>query len=132
MAMPEPEIPDARHAGLTQSLRNLAATALGVLKTRFELLVSEIEEERLRILELLVWGAAAMLFLAFGLMMLTFAVIVVFWDTHRLLAAVVLGFVYLAIAVALFAGARSRVQRPRIFSASIDELAKDRDTLSSQ
>jgi uncharacterized membrane protein YqjE len=132
MAMPDPATPDAQHAGVMQSLRNLAATALGVLKTRFDLLVSEIEEERLRIIELLVWGAAAMLFLAFGLMMLTFAVIVVFWETHRLLAAVVLGLFYLAIAAAFFLTARARLQRPRLFKASLEELAKDQDTLTSK
>ena len=118
-------------AGLMQSLRSLAATALGVLQTRFELLVCEIEEERSRILQLLLWGSAALLFFAFSLLMLTFVVIAAFWDTHRLLAAVLLGAVYLAIAVTLAAGARRRMQRPRLFTASMDELAKDRDTLGS-
>ena len=127
-----PETPaSAQHAGLTQSLRNLGATALGVLKTRAELLVTEIEEERLRILELLVWGVAAALFLVFGLVMLSLAVVVAFWDTHRLLAAVVLGAAYVVIAVVLFLIARSRVQRPRLFTASLEELAKDRDRLGA-
>jgi uncharacterized membrane protein YqjE len=120
-----------QHAGLAQSLRNLGATALGVLKTRAELLVTEIEEERLRILELLVWGVAAALFFVFGLVMLSLAVVVAFWDTHRLLAAVVLGAAYIVIAGGLFLIARSRVQRPRLFTASLEELAKDRDRLGA-
>ena len=127
-----PESPASeQHAGLAQSLRNLGATALGVLKTRAELLVTEIEEERLRILELLVWGVAAALFFVFGVVMLSLAVVVAFWDTHRLLAAVILGAAYIFIAVVLFLIARSRVQRPRLFSASLEELVKDRDRLGA-
>ena len=131
MTIPEPPPSDQQHAGLTQSLRNLGATALGVLKARAELLVTEIEEERLRLLELLAWGVAAALFFVFGLVMLSLAVVVAFWDTHRLLAAVILGAAYIVIAVVLFAIARSRVQRPRLFAASLEELGKDRDRLGA-
>jgi len=128
----DPAAGDARSGGLVQSLRNLAASAVGVLHTRFELLISEIEEERLRILQLLLWGAVALLFLSFGVLLLTFAVVVLFWDTHRLSSAVVLGVVYLAIGGAFAVVARRRAQRPRLFTASSAELAKDRDTLTPQ
>lgn len=131
MTIPESPPSDQQHSGLTQSLRNLGVTALGVLKARAELLVTEIEEERLRILELLAWGVAAALFFVFGLVMLSLAVVVAFWDTHRLLAAVILGMAYIVIAVVLFMIARSRVQRPRLFTASLEELGKDRDRLSA-
>lgn len=113
-----------------QSLRNLAATAIGILQTRLELLATEIEEERLRILQLVLWGCVALLFLSFGLLMLTFAVVVLFWDTHRVLIAVLLGVTYLAIGVAVAVMARRVVQRSRLFTASIGELAKDRDKLT--
>jgi len=126
MTIPEPPPSDQQQAGLTQSLRNLGATALGVLKARAELLVTEIEEERLRLLELLAWGVAAVLFFVFGLVMLSLAVVVAFWDTHRLLAAVILGMAYIVIAGVLFAIARSRVQRPRLFTASLEERAQRR------
>jgi uncharacterized membrane protein YqjE len=129
MASPHPATEDGAPAGLMQSLRRLADTALGVLQNRLELLVSEIEEERLRAVQLLVWGSAALLFFGFGLLMLTFVVILLFWDTHRLPIAVALGILYFGIAVALAMGARRRARRPRIFSASIEEVAKDRDTL---
>ena len=132
MTVEDPAAGDARSGGLVQSLRNLAASAVGVLHTRFELLISEIEEERLRILQLLLWGAVALLFLSFGVLLLTFAVVVLFWDTHRLSSAVVLGVVYLAIGGAFAAVARRRAQRPRLFTASSAELAKDRDTLTPQ
>lgn len=119
-------------AGLMQSLRNLAATALGAVQTRLALLVSEIEEERLRLVQLLVWGAAALLFLAFALLMFTFVIVAAFWDTHRVAAAAVLGVAYLAIGIALAWGARQRAHRPRLFAATMGELTKDREKLESR
>lgn len=130
MSAEDPSAGDAQSGGLLQSLRNLAATAVGVLHTRLELLATEIEEERLRILRLVLWGCVALLFLSFGMLMLTFAVVVLFWDTHRLLAVIVLGIAYLAIGGALAMMARRGVQRARLFAASIAELAKDRDKLT--
>jgi len=44
---------------------------------------------------------------------------------------VILGMAYIVIAGVLFAIARSRVQRPRLFTASLEELAKDRDRLGT-
>jgi uncharacterized membrane protein YqjE len=132
VSLEDPSPGDTQSGGLMQSLRNLAASAAGVLHTRLELLVSELEEERLRILQLLLWGSLALIFLALGVLVLTFAVVILFWDTHRLLAATVLGMAYLAIAGMLATVARGRAQRPRLFNASIAELAKDRDTLSSK
>lgn len=114
------------------SLRNLAASVVGVLHTRLELLATEVEEERLRLLQLLLWGCIALVFLSFGVLMLTFAAVVLFWDTHRLLAVIALGVVYLAIGGALAVMARRSVQRTRLFAASIAELAKDRDKLTSE
>jgi uncharacterized membrane protein YqjE len=130
--MEDPGAGDAQSGGLMQSLRSLAASVVGVLHTRLELLASEIEEERLHILQLLLWGCVALLFLSFGVLMLTLAVVVLFWDTHRLLVVIVLGVVYLAIGGTLAMVARRGVQRARLFAASIAELARDRDKLTSK
>lgn len=129
MAGETPAGREAPSAGLMQSVRGLADTALAILSTRAELLVSEIEEERLRILQLLLWGALALLFLVFGLLLLTFALVLLFWETHRLLVVLATGVIYLGIAVACGVGARRSAHRPRLFDASLRELAKDRDAL---
>ncbi|OGA39187.1 MAG: hypothetical protein A3G24_18860 [Betaproteobacteria bacterium RIFCSPLOWO2_12_FULL_62_13] len=118
--------------GLVQSLRKLAATLIAVVQTRLELLVTEIEEERLRVLHLLLWGCVALFFLAFGVLMLTFAVVVLFWDTHRLLVAVLLGAFYLAIGAIFVVVARRAARRSRLFATSLAELAKDRERLTSK
>lgn len=130
--MPEEESkPDATQAGgLAQSLRRLAATLLDALHTRLELLATEIEEERLRILQLMLWGFVSLFFIALGVIMLTFFLVVLFWSTDRVLITFVIAAVYLAIgaALALYVRAKSR-SKSRLFSASLAELEKDRDQL---
>ena len=118
-------------AGIVQSLRNLAATLVAVLHNRLELVVTEIEEERVRLLQLLVWGAAALFCLGVGVLLLVTLLIAMFWDTHRIAVIGTLAAVFLAGGVAFAAGARSLMQgRSRLFSASLDELARDRDQLT--
>ena len=119
--------------GILQSLRNLAATLVALLQNRLELLVTELEEERVRLLQLLFWAAGALFFFALGVLMITMFVVLLLWDSHRLAGIIVLAAVFLAIGVGLAIGVYSRMHmRSRLFSASLDELAKDKDRLTSR
>jgi uncharacterized membrane protein YqjE len=123
--------PGATGTGIVQSLRNLAATLVAILHTRFELLVTEIEEERVRLLQLLLWAAGALFFFGIAIALFLFLLIVVFWDSHRIAVIAVLATVCLAAGVGLALGTRSRMNgRSRLFSASLDELARDKDQLT--
>jgi uncharacterized membrane protein YqjE len=116
--------------GIVQSLRNLAATLVALVQTRLELLVTEIEEERVRLLELLLWAAGALFCLGVGILLFTILLIAVFWDSHRISVIAVLTGVFLAAGIGLAIGARNRIQiRSRLFSASLNELARDQDQL---
>ena len=125
--------PDAaRSTGLLASLRNLAATVAEVLQTRLELLANEVEEERLRLLQIVSWAAISMFFLALGILMATLFVVVLFWDTHRVLVTGLLAVLYLGAGVAAGLAARRRARgRSKLFSGSLAELAKDREQLIS-
>jgi len=128
----EPASGDAG-AGIVQSLRNLAATLVALLRTRFELLATEIEEERIRLLYLLFWAAGALFFLCVGILLLTLLLVVVFWDSYRIAAIAVLAGVFLAVGVGMAVGVHNRMHaRSRMFSASLDELARDKDQLTSR
>lgn len=130
--MAEPTPPGAG-SGILHSLRNLAATLVTLLQTRLELLVTELEEERLRFLQILFWGAAALLFFLIGLQLLVVLVVVLFWDSYRIAAVLVLAGVFLALGVVMAIGARNLSQaRSRLLSTSLDELAKDKDRLNSR
>jgi uncharacterized membrane protein YqjE len=103
-----------------------------VFQTRLELLATEVEEERVRLGRLLLLGAVAAFFLALGMLTLTLFVIVLFWDTHRLLVTGLLAALYLGAGLALALAARREASaRPRLFAASLSELAKDRERLNS-
>lgn len=119
--------------GILQSLRNLAATLVALLQNRLELLVTDLEEERVRLLQLLFWAAGALFFFALGVLMVTMLIVLLLWDSHRIVGVAILAAVFLAIGVGLAIGVRNRMHvRPRLFSSSLDELAKDKDRLTSR
>ncbi len=117
---------DARRGGLLQSLRELLATLLATLHTRGELLQTELAEERLRVTGIALFAVAAVFFLFLGVLLLSFFLVLLLWDSNRLLTAGLLTLVYLLIGVvcALMARQRSSVKSP-LFAASLAELAKD-------
>jgi uncharacterized membrane protein YqjE len=118
-------------AGIVQSLRKLAATLIAIFHTRLELLVTEIEEERVRLLDLFLWAAGALFCLGVAVLLLVLLLVAVFWDTHRIAVIAALAAVFLAAGIAIAAGARNRMLgRSRMFSASLDELARDKDQLT--
>jgi uncharacterized membrane protein YqjE len=130
MATPAKEtaaLPEAQPGGLLHTLRILLATLLATVRTRGELLQVELEEERLRIAGIVLFGVAAAFFLALGVLLLSFFLILLFWDTHRVQVAGGLTLAYLLIGVvcAQIARARSRA-KSKLFAASLAELGKDR------
>lgn len=128
--MQEPA-PGEPGTGIVASLRSLAATLVSVLHTRLELLVTEIEEERVRLLQLTLWAVGAVFFLGIAILLLVILVIVLFWETHRIPVIATLAGIFLAAGIGMVAGTRNRMHgRSRLFSASLDELARDKDQLT--
>jgi len=121
----------AESTGLMESLERLAGTLLAIFQTRLELLSNEMEEERVRIEQMLLYGSVALYFFGLAIMLLTAFIVVLFWDSHRLL--VLGGFTALFfVAGLLVLNELRRVAREKskLFSASLAELADDRDRLA--
>jgi uncharacterized membrane protein YqjE len=119
--------------GLLASARRLVATAVGILQTRLELLSTEAEEHIVRLSRLWLLGTCALLLVMLGLLLATVFVLLLFWDTHRLLAAGLLALAYLAGGLGLAAYVRNEARaQPRLFASSLAELAKDRDGLKGE
>lgn len=117
--------------GLMESLKRMTGTLLVIFQTRLELLSIEVEEERLNIKQMLLYGSIALLFFALAIILLTAFVVVVFWDSYRL--QVLAGFVVLySVAGALAWNALHRVanRKSQLFSASLAALDDDRDQLA--
>ncbi|MCC7487374.1 MAG: phage holin family protein [Burkholderiales bacterium] len=119
-----------REPGLLAALRRLAATAVELARTRLELLAAELDEERSRVVRLLLLALGACFFAALGIVTLTFFIIMLAWDSNRLLAAGLLAAAYIGIgAVFAFLARAAARERSRLFAASLAELRKDRDAL---
>ena len=116
--------------GIFDSMRQLLATLAGIVQTRIELLGTEVEEQLARLSSILLWTIVA-LFLAFAAVVLTaVAVLVAFWDSNRILAAVLLAAGFSVLAVLAWLRVRAIAQaRPLLFQTTLEELAKDRDQL---
>ena len=117
-------------SSLFKSLSNLLATFVAIAHTRLELLTTELQEEMHHIAEILMWSLVALLSAGIGLFLAALVVIFLFWDTHRLLASILVTafFFLLALIAALtlrrksaagrnFSRTRSRSSR-RIASSS--------------
>ena len=115
---------------LAVSLRGFSASLVEFLAVRLELVSVEAREEALRLAELLLFGAIAILLLGLGLTFLAILLTVLLWDSHRLLALAVFATVFLTLGgVAAFA-ARARLARgSRLFGASLAELERERQSL---
>jgi uncharacterized membrane protein YqjE len=121
---------EGRAPGIVDSLRSTIATFLQILHTRVELFTTELEEEMHRVAAVLLWGALAVFFGGLFVLMVAITVIIAAGEEHRLLAAIVMTGVFLAILVTAVVMLKTRMQqRTRLLSSSIDELKRDRDAL---
>lgn len=120
----------AAAGGLFESLKILAGDLVGIVHTRLELLSLDLAEERVHLTTLLVLGLVALFCLGAGVVLLAILIAVAFWESHRLAALAGLTAFFLAAGATLVMLAMHKAQtRPRLFEASLAELAKDRQQL---
>lgn len=126
--MNAPEPPER----LAVSLRGFAASLIEFLAVRLELVSVEARDEALRLGELLLYGAVAIVLLSLGLTFLAVLLTVLLWDTHRLLALAVFSAIFLTLGAVAFVAARARLnQGSRLLGASLAELERDKERLRS-
>jgi uncharacterized membrane protein YqjE len=128
-----PERTPVGSKGLLESLTILAGTLVAIAHTRLDLLSADLEEERAHLFSLLVLTLAALLCLGIGVVLVAILLVVAFWDTHRLLALGALAGFFLVIGMGVWAFALHKARtKPRLFAASLSELFKDRQQLTSR
>ena len=119
--------------GLFESLKTLTATLVAVGHTRLELLSTELEEERERLVAMLISTLVALFCFGLGAVLTALLIVVAFWETHRLLVVGLLAALFLAAGAAAWSFAMNTARtKPRLFHASLSELAKDRERLTSR
>jgi uncharacterized membrane protein YqjE len=115
--------------GALSAAKRLIQTLHDIAENRVELFLVELKEERARFFDTLLLAAVGIVCALMTLVMLTLTVVVVFWDTHRLLVLVTVTVVYAAAAAAAFIAVRARLQRWRAFSETLEQIKKDRSCL---
>lgn len=120
---------DANKAN-SPSPRRLGAAFLGLLHGHVELFGIELQEQKTRTLQMLLLAGLALVFALLLLIGLSVLVLLVFWDNYRLQAAIGLCLFY--IAGSAFCAWRLHLLvsiEDSPFSATLDELARDRERL---
>jgi uncharacterized membrane protein YqjE len=116
--------------GLLNSLTVLAGSLVSIVHTRLELLSTDLEEDRERLLSLVILSLISLFSLMVGVVLGAILLVVIFWDSHRLLALGLLaGFFILAGLAACAFAMRKAKTKPRLFLASLLELFKDSQQL---
>jgi uncharacterized membrane protein YqjE len=116
---------------LLSSIKNLAATGVSIAQTRLELLSVDVQIARSKFISLMVMIVSALFFLFFGLVMLALLIVIYSWESNRLLALSLLTGTFISVGLILFVLVRQSLQNmPKLFEASIAELAKDQKELS--
>jgi uncharacterized membrane protein YqjE len=119
-------------SGLMASLKRLLSTLVSIVSTRLELLANELQEERLRLTQMLLYALFALFCFGLGILLLTVFIVVLFWDDHRLAVTGVLSVFFFALGLLMAMLLRSKARaKSRLFSASLAELFRDREQLGS-
>ena len=116
--------------GLLASLRRLMDTGLGLAQNRLELLSVELQEEKHRLVELLALIFTTVALGLMALIVISFTIVVLFWENGRLPVLIVLSVLYIAATV--WASFRLRAfmrNGDRPLRSSLEELTKDRECL---
>lgn len=120
--------------GLFASIRRVIDTGIDILQNRLELLAVELQQEKSRVVQLLIL-AAAIIFCGFmGVAMLTLTIVMMFPPgPARVYALGGFTLIYLGAAVAAVVVLKGRLKNPPYpFSGTISELKKDRAWLQSK
>jgi uncharacterized membrane protein YqjE len=124
--------PESGH-GLFASLRQLLSTAVEIASVRLALLSTEIEQEKLRLLDVVLMAGLALILLTVGVVLLSAFIVLLFWDSYPLVVLGALAALYLGGGVWLTQRVRQRFRSPGgPFGISVAELERDRAGLEAR
>lgn len=112
-------------AGLFSALKSMIATLIAIGRTRAELLVIELEEEKLRLMSLWSKAIGAAFLLAVGIVMAVFCLALAFWE-QRVLVFGIFAALFIGGGLFLIDSLKQQARQPsKMFRASLNELETD-------
>jgi uncharacterized membrane protein YqjE len=120
--------------GLFSSVRRVADTCVSSIHNRVELLSVELQEEKIRLVRLLLWTGAALFAGFLAITVITIGVVMLFPDDkQRNIAIIGFGLVYALVAVVIAMKLRGQVRNaPPPLADTLSELKKDLQSLRSR
>ena len=120
-----------RKPKLLDSITNLVRNVVSLAETRVALFALDIQETGLSLLSLLLLSGIILTCFGLALVLLTLLVVVIFWDTHRLLALGGATAFYAMTGLSLWYVVLAKFRdMPKFFAATRREFAKDREWLA--
>lgn len=111
--------------GLFAALKNTIATLIAIGKTRAELLVTELEEEKYRLMSLWSKAIGAAFLLCLGIIMAVFCLALAFWE-QRVLVFGIFAALFIGGGLLLIGSLKSQASQPsKLFQTSLSELESD-------
>ena len=122
----------AAPSGFMASLAGIGENLVATVQERIELISLELQEEKFRVIRMLIWMGAAVFAGVMALSIATLTIVYLFWDTARL--GVLTGFTvfYSAALVWVVVKLRGTFTHPKPFQATIDTLSEDRECIRKQ
>jgi len=118
-------------AGILASLRRIGRTGVAVVQNRVELLSVELEEQKVRVVRLLVLAGAAIFLGNTALLTVSATIVVIVGDAARVPVLIGLSVVYAALALWAFLALRKELRSaPAPFQETVSELKKDAEWLN--
>lgn len=113
-------------AGLAGLLKAIASNLAAITRGRLELISLELQEERHRLIQGLIWASAAIFSGAMAFIMINVTVVYLFWENARLAVLITLTLFYTFLLAGIAVGFRRylKQQRPP-FADTIGEFQKD-------
>jgi len=124
--------PEASVSGLPGGVRNLARHALATGENRLELLLVELQEERLRAFKSIGISLAVVVLGLLAGISLTVLIVIAFWDYSRLWPILCLTGLYAGLALGLYQSLRRQLQTWQIFPETFNQLHRDIEALTAR
>jgi uncharacterized membrane protein YqjE len=119
--------------GLFSSVRRVADTCVSSVHNRVELFALELQEEKIRLVRLLLWTGAALFAAFLAITVITIAVVMLIPDDKRNIAISGFGLLYAIVAIVIALKLRSEIRNaPPPLADTLSELKKDLQSLRSR
>lgn len=115
--------------GLVENIRRFFAVLTGMLHTRLELVVTELEEEKNNITGLLLMAGLTLMFIIFGVISLLFFILLSAAPEYRLMILGCASAVFIVLAFVFGIIIRGRIARGGMLQETRRQLKKDLDML---